>query len=534
MLSDSSSEEVPTSNSCTMTDATAGLSHSDGQDLDLEAASDSSPSVAEPDTEIALRSGGPGAAVDGGRNNIVGIGSLRRDSSGGDTINSLADPFKKREGRDLTWKNVNMVLAPKHKDEEPKYILKDIWGEVPKGQVTAIMGPSGSGKTSLLNILSGRTRTGGDITVDSDVRLNNYQVDPTDIDVRKKVAFVAQDDSLLVTQTPREAIRFSAKLRLPKFTSEEEIEVMAERMLAELGLMDCSDTLIGGALIKGISGGERKRTSVGVELVSRPALVFLDEPTSGLDSFNAVILCDMLKKVARSGASVLFTIHQPSSDIFSSFDRLILLNKGRIMYQGSVDNVPTYFGERGYPCPTNFNPADWVMSVAISNSVETLQKSGFFPSDDRGMSEAFSAEDAPGKDSLGISRRKSYQLATNGTSLGFGGQMKLLFQRECTNLVRNRHAIRTRAMMTCMISLVMGCIFYNIAETDYDEDFVNVQSSFGALLMALLANVFSTAMPSLLAFPEERPVFLREYVHIMNIPTLLSRSVSNIPFSNLA
>lgn len=90
-------------------------------------------------------------------------------------------------------------------------------------------------------------------------------------------------------------------------------------------------------------------------------MVFLDEPTSGLDSFSAVQLCQVLKRVANAGASVLFTIHQPSSEIFNSFDYLILLNKGRVMYQGPVSSVPDYFAARSKPCPTNYNPADWIM-----------------------------------------------------------------------------------------------------------------------------------------------------------------------------
>lgn len=106
--------------------------------------------------------------------------------------------------------------------------------------------------------------------------MNEYQVDPTNIDVRKSIAFVAQDDSLPFTATPREAIRFSAKLRLPRITSDEEIDDLADKMLQELGLNECADTMIGGELIKGISGGERKRTSVGLELVTKPTLVFLD------------------------------------------------------------------------------------------------------------------------------------------------------------------------------------------------------------------------------------------------------------------
>ena len=230
------------------------------------------------------------------------------------------------------------------------------------GETTAILGPSGAGNTSLLNILSGRQKSKGrTVTVESEVHLDGIPVDPTCIKVRKRIAFVPQGDSLMATSTPREAIRFSAKLRLPRSTKDSQIDKLTTRMIAELGLGDCADTYVGGNMVKGISGGERKRTSVGVELVVKPALVFLDEPTSGLDSFSAVQLCQLLKKVAQAGSSVLFTIHQPCSEIFNSFDHLILLNKGRIMYQGAVVDVPRYFAERNQPCPPNYNPADWIM-----------------------------------------------------------------------------------------------------------------------------------------------------------------------------
>jgi ABC-type lipoprotein export system ATPase subunit len=189
------------------------------------------------------------------------------------------DPLRPREGRDLMWRHVNMTLTGNKKkgNESDKKILDNVWGDVPSKQVTAIMGPSGSGKTSLLNILAGRAATNGRIKIDADIRLHNYTVDPTRMEVRNKIAFVAQDDSLQVTATPREAIRFSAKMRLPKTMTNEALDNLTEIMLEELGLMSCADVLVGGALLKGISGGERKRTSVGVELVTHPALVFLDE-----------------------------------------------------------------------------------------------------------------------------------------------------------------------------------------------------------------------------------------------------------------
>jgi ABC-type multidrug transport system ATPase subunit len=254
------------------------------------------------------------------------------------------------------------VLQRGTKKSRPgRKLLDNVWGEVPKKETTAIMGASGAGKTSLLNILAGRLRSNQSVRVEGDVRLNNYRVDPTDIKVRQNIAFVAQDDSLQITATPREAIRFSAKMRLPRTTTEEQLDQLTSRMLVELGLLECADTIVGGALIKGISGGERKRTSVGVELVVRPSMVFLDEPTSGLDSFSAEQCCEVLKKVAFAGASVLFTIHQPASEVFAAFDHLILLNKGRVMYQGPVKGIPDFFGPRGFPVPPNYNPADWII-----------------------------------------------------------------------------------------------------------------------------------------------------------------------------
>lgn len=180
--------------------------------------------------------------------------------------NTQTDPFSFREGKTLFWRNVNMTLIGKG-DNPDRKLLDDVWGEVPKTQTTAIIGASGAGKTSLLNILSGRVKTNRRVKVNADVRLENYSVDPLNMKIRKSIAFVEQDDSLQTTATPRESIKFSAKLRLPRSTTDASIDQLVIRMINELGLSSCADTIVGGPLIKGISGGERKRTSIGVELV---------------------------------------------------------------------------------------------------------------------------------------------------------------------------------------------------------------------------------------------------------------------------
>jgi ABC-type multidrug transport system ATPase subunit len=130
----------------------------------------------------------------------------------------------------------------------------------------------------LFNVLAGRVRSKGRVSVTADITLGGQPIHPAqDVNVRRALfAFVEQDDSLHIASTPRQALTFSARLRLPRSTSDAEIDQIVETFLDDLGLRACCDTVIGGGFLKGISGGEKRRTSIGVELVSRPALIFLD------------------------------------------------------------------------------------------------------------------------------------------------------------------------------------------------------------------------------------------------------------------
>lgn len=419
------------------------------------------------------------------------------------------NPFAPRVGKTLSWKNVSMKVPSKKTSgdknkNEFEHILTNVWGEVPKHAITAIMGPSGSGKTTLMNILSGRSQTKGKVTVNSEVRLDNNIVDPTNLDVRQQIAFVAQDDSLLPTATPRECIKFSARLRLPKNTAEEELDNLTTKMLQELGLTHCADTCVGGGLIKGISGGERKRTSVGVELVTKPALVFLDEPTSGLDSFSAIQVVDVLKKVANAGSSVMFTIHQPASEVFCKFDHLIFLNKGLIMYQGFANQLPKYLENHGKPLPTNHNPSDWLMSVAQTNSVEELNSDGFFMEKIHVIPNALSEKSS--HEFMTQCKNKSKSLKKVSTLL----QIKMLFHREFTNMTRDTNSLIARLGITIFLSLLFGIIFLNVASKG-DLNMTLTQSHFGASMMILTSTMFGSAQPTLFAIADQRPAFLREY-----------------------
>eukprot|EP00980_Cylindrotheca_fusiformis_P027771 scaffold22559_cov111-Cylindrotheca_fusiformis.AAC.10 len=407
------------------------------------------PSPASEDTSIVVENGSESKNMSSKENSI---------------LPTAEDPFAYREGKTLLWRDINMTLAGKKGSPDVK-LLEGVWGEVPEQKTTAIMGPSGAGKTSLLNILAGRAASRGRITIDAEIRLNNYIVDPKKIEVRQHIAFVAQDDSLQVTATPRESIYFSAKLRLPRGTEESTLIKLTNKMLKELGLEKCADTYVGGALLKGISGGERKRTSIGVELVVKPSMVFLDEPTSGLDSYSAMQVCRVLQKVARAGSSVLFTIHQPASKIFYEFDQLILMNKGRVMYQGAVDDIADYFEVRGHPLPPRYNPADWIMDVAQSVPIDELNQLGFFPKDERDLPDPDTEIFVGGKDESGHKHGDELE-GVQMKSATLLTQMNLLYSREMRNIARDKGSIIARFGLTVFLSVLVGIIFHDVGDTD--------------------------------------------------------------------
>ena len=169
--------------------------------------------------------------------------------------------------------------------------------------------------------------------------------------------------------TVRECLEFAARLKLSG--SEDSKMARVDLLLTNLKLKKCEHTRIGGPLVKGVSGGERKRTSVGVELITDPSLIFLDEPTTGLDSFTATQVMQMLRDMAvKENRTVISTIHQPNSEIFELFDVLSLLARGKIIYFNKASLSVDYFTKIGFVCPEMSNPCDYFMSMMSIESIE--------------------------------------------------------------------------------------------------------------------------------------------------------------------
>lgn len=241
-------------------------------------------------------------------------------------------------------------------------LLKDIFGFVRPGQLTALMGASGAGKTTLLDVLAARKNIGkiiGDVLVDGIAPGTAFQ---------RGTSYAEQLDVHESTQTVREALRFSADLRQPYEVSQVDKYAYVEEVIALLEMEDIADAII-GTPDSGLAVEQRKRVTIGVELAAKPELLlFLDEPTSGLDSQSAFNIVRFLKKLAAAGQAILCTIHQPNSALFENFDRLLLLQRGgECVYFGDIGRdaivLLEYFRKNGAHCPNDANPAEWMLDA---------------------------------------------------------------------------------------------------------------------------------------------------------------------------
>lgn len=245
------------------------------------------------------------------------------------------------------------------KHTKGKLILEGCSGFCSPGTLTAIMGPSGSGKTSLLDLLAGRARQAPEHG--SIIEVNGVPIwkETTPL----KVGYVLQEDVLHQYLTVYETLSFTADLILPSLPPRDRVERIT-RVVAQLGLSHCLHTKVGGIDVRGLSGGERRRVSVGIQLLSSPSLLFLDECTSGLDSSTAKNLIESLRDLANDeNRTIVTTIHQPNKQVFDFFDRLILLSQGKLIWSGNRVQCENFFAMNSFPVPSRWNAADWYLLV---------------------------------------------------------------------------------------------------------------------------------------------------------------------------
>ncbi|KAL0796590.1 hypothetical protein Bca101_067967 [Brassica carinata] len=262
--------------------------------------------------------------------------------------------MKRRTLMELSFQDLTLTLK-----SNGKHLLRCVTGSMKPGRITAVMGPSGAGKTSLLSALAGKAvgcnLSGLMLINGKQLSIHSY---------KKIIGFVPQDDIVHGNLTVEENIWFHAKCRLPAGQSKAEKVLVVERVIDSLGLQGVRSSLVGTVEKRGISGGQRKRVNVGLEMAMEPSVLFLDEPTSGLDSASSQLLLKALKHEALEGVNICMVVHQPSYSLFKTFDDLVLLAKGGLtVYHGPVENVEEYFSSLGIIVPERINPPDYYIDV---------------------------------------------------------------------------------------------------------------------------------------------------------------------------
>ena len=417
------------------------------------------------------------------------------------------------------------MLCPRllAKERDFKQILYNINGEVLPGQILAIMGPSGAGKTTFLDVLSARVRpTSGAITC------NGVPLTPNLF--RSIAAFVPQHDLLIPTLTVKETLKFHADLRLPRNSdgkmSKELRKERVHNILRQLRLDHCADTLVGDHMLRGISGGEKRRLSIAIALLTEPGVIFLDEPTSGLDAAMAFDVMASIQDLATSGRSVVFTIHQPRSNIFRMFDKLLLLCKGKIAYYGPANQAVKYFADRNMTCDQFTNPSDFFLDMVVpgestgqsEEGIEALLNSYVPPP----LLAPKSAEDLAAS-----SERMDHALAQHRKMrANWFQQLWSLVKRDVLNQLRNPMIMRVKAMQAIVQGLLFGLIFLQLG---YDQQ--GLQSRQGCIIFFVVCLIFITIQGVISNVPRERAIFYHERdSNIYSVSSyLLSKLITDIP-----
>ena len=438
--------------------------------------------------------------------------------------------MSKIESLDLVFKNLSYfvkdpVESKKQKKEVKKTILKDLTGYFMHGTLTGIMGPSGAGKTSLMEVISNQSKSG---EVHGDFFLNGNEVNIKNI--KQNAGFVFQDDVILRTMTVYEALLMSATLRLPESVSYIDKTNIVNEMISTLHLNKCKDTIVGDSTLKGLSGGERKRLSVGMEMITNPSIIFLDEPTSGLDTYTAYSLIKSLKNLTEEGRTVVATIHQPSSEILRLFDDMILLNRGKIVYQGEVKNLVPYFDNIGYKCPEYTNPSDFIFMNILNpldlqneeNNNINIEQFNIQNNTDEIPINYIEKKDKFILDSYKKSgmennvKEKCKEINSNTKKLSeknakyvprIGLQYNFLVKRHFNNIIRDKAILRTKLGQSFILGLIIGLTFLNIPGR---EENVQIQDRNGSLFISCFSQVLFPIIGTLAIFSLETPIVMRE------------------------
>ncbi|KAM3966141.1 ATP-binding cassette sub-family G member 1 [Aphomia sociella] len=438
---------------------------------------------------------------------------------------------------DLEFRNLKYTVSKRITKGKRIEVIKGVDGKFSSGQLVAIMGPSGAGKSSLLNAISGYRSAGvtGDLLVNGQPR-NEHQF-------QRSSCYITQEDLLQPLLTVRETMDVAAKLKIPKGG-----KVHSEEILHELGLLEHQHTKTDR-----LSGGQKKRLSIALELVNNPPVFFLDEPTSGLDTVTTVQCVKLLRQLARQGRTVVCTIHQPAASLLELFDQVYVIADGRCIFQGDTAAMVPYLQSVGLPCPRHHNPADFIIELTenpeyIDILSEIMMNGKLYKSAKLETSEpatiplkiCYQSEDEvaereimltnekctykvpeyTGEGSLSssssqISNRVSSSMAwmkvqkTNNCgayATTYCEQFSILLCRMMTQIVRNRQGLWIQLIHHIMCGVLIGICFFNMAN-DGTQMFNHLKMCVGLIIFF----AYTQIMVPVLVYPQEVKLVKKEH-----------------------
>lgn len=418
-------------------------------------------------------------------------------------------------------------------------VLDNIHTQINPFELTAWMGPSGSGKTSLTSVVAGLMDP-SDVT--GTMRVNH---DATSSIPKQMVGVVWQDDLLLSNLTVEETIYFAARLKTPSSVTDETVRILVEETMRELGLLHVRSSLIGSVTGNGsrISGGERKRTAVAQELVVRPSLLLLDEPTSGLDATTAYSLVKTLKDLASLGHSIALVIHQPRTDIYNMLDRLLLLSKGKVVFEGHPKNVRSYLETVASPLPPETGIADWIMDTIIADEQRQKQQDGGKESyvcladhwnAEQGMllssnteTDESSSDHPPNSsddDHHQYSLARPSETRSSAYEASFGRELSML-----TGRISKQQRGDKLTRVTCLLTLVY-LVFTSFMYFRLPNDTANIFERNSLIFFMLIAQGNGIVTSSIAVFNRERALLRRERAKKMYrvLPFFLAKAASDM------
>ncbi|KAK0450317.1 P-loop containing nucleoside triphosphate hydrolase protein [Desarmillaria tabescens] len=375
------------------------------------------------------------------------------------------------------------------------------------GKINVILGPSGSGKSSLLNLMAHRLQATSSTTYAADGEMKLNGVSATQERIRALCSYVTQDDtSLLPYLTVRETLEFAATLRLPSWMSKKHKYQKADEVMKKMGLKGCADTLVGNDVLKGISGGEKRRVSIAIQVLTDPQVLMLDEPTSGLDSFTAASIMDVLGQLADEGRTIITVLHQSSSELFEHFGNILLLAKGgRVAYSGPAGRMLEYMQSVGLWCPPTMNLADFALDVVSVDLREAEQEElsrekvdmlveAFRDGEHRTLNE----ETKTGQlriETMGV-EKKMTPITTS---------LPILLKRGALAFSRRSGIVQARFGNAVGLGIVSALFFSPLG-----HDYISIQNRIGCI-QGILPIYFVGILQNMAVYPMERDIFYQEH-----------------------